>query len=349
MKKNNLIILSIIFAVILLAGCGKSHKPEIVEEENVLGGHGIIRQGISEGAMTALYDDEKCYFPVYSLHGTICYCLDKDTYRVNCMDAACGHGGSCEAYISNGAGFLLSFNNELYRISNVTDYSNGDGITKYIGKIEEYSSGKTVFDNPIPADLSEELAVEDHTGIEAVKKIDDNNLIVFGRHHNYIVDNNWNIKYWFGDNGKFYWGDIVGDKFYYVNDLYLLQEVNLESGEKRTIDLGMKVLQASYMDGVGIVYIGDFMDMYIYDIEEGKSRKIHNSCWLFSVFDDKIYTCNEESGIILDSEGKEVGKYDSSIDSYLFVRLGDRIYKYSEEEVFSMNMDGSDPKTIESR
>ena len=349
MKKNNLIILSIIFAVIFLAGCGKTHKSEINGEENQLGGYGEISQGTSETPKTALYDDEKCYFPVWSLEGTICYCLDKDTYRVNCMDAACNHTGSCKACVSNDLGFLLSFGGKLYRITNEKDYSNGNGIAQYIGRIEEYSSGKVVFDNPIPDDLSEELAVEDYTGIESVKKIDEENLIVFGRHHNYIVDNNWNIKYWFGDIGKFYWGDIVDDKFYYVDDLYLLKEVDLKSIEKRTIDLGMKVLQASYMDDVGIVYIGDFMDMYIYDIEEGKSRKIHNNCELFSIFDNRIYTSNDEKSIILDSDGNEVGEFGGGLSSYELVRLGDRLYNYDGNKVISMKLDGSDIRIVESR
>lgn len=335
--------------VALITGCGKNSKSQYDDNINLLGGYGEIRQGISEGALTALYDDAKCYAPIPAVSGVLCYCLDEKVYRVNCMDAACSHSDSCKAKISNEIGSLLSFGGKLYRITNDKEYSNGDGIARHIGRIEEYSSGKMVFDNPIPEDMGEELAIEDTTGIEAVKIIDENHLIVFGRHHNYILDNNWNIQYWFGDIGKFYWGDIVGDKFYYIDNLFLLKEVDLTTKEKRTIDLGMKIIQASYMDGVGIVYTGDFMDMYIYDIDAQESRKIYNYCYLFSIFDNKIYTSKNGQNIILDSEGNKIGEFGEEFSSYDLIQLGDRLYNFNDSRVVSMKLDGSDVNIVESR
>lgn len=92
----------------------------------------------------------------------------------------------CEAYVELGEYFV--FNSKIYKCYNKSKVVSGEN--RLYGSIVEAESGKTVFKNSIPTDMSSELAIDDSEAILYVRVLSDDIVKVDGDRHAYLLDKN---------------------------------------------------------------------------------------------------------------------------------------------------------------
>lgn len=132
---------------------------------------------------------------------------------MNCRNSACSHSNdTCEAYVELGEYFV--FNSKIYKCYNKSKVVSGEN--RLYGSIVEEESGKTVFKNSIPTDMSSELAIDDSEAILYVRVLSDDIVKVDGDRHAYLLDKNFNIIYCHYNIGKFPWGAILNGNYYYI-------------------------------------------------------------------------------------------------------------------------------------
>ena len=254
-----------LIGVMLVAanGCGKENNTN-----NYLGGKGVIKNGDRLNGMWGLYDDEYKYFKSYDEE---LLRLDKNgNLTVNCDVATCGHSlESCKANAENIEYFV--FNNRLYK--SYKEPREVGGMVEYKGSIIDCENGKVVFDNPIPEDMSEEESIDDSTEIYYVRVLNDDIVKVEGPKHAYLLDKDFNVLYWHSDIGKFPWGTIYDNTYYYVNDLYQLIAVDLETHESAPVELDTKVFSCD-REGDYLYFSDRFEELYKYSLKEGTKQKI---------------------------------------------------------------------------
>lgn len=159
--------------------------------------------------------------------------------NVNCRNSACSHNNDkCEAYVELGEYFV--FNSKIYKYYNKSKVVSGEN--RLYGSIVEEESGKTVFKNSIPTDMSSELAIDDSEAILYVRVLSDDIIKVDGDRHAYLLDKNFNIIYCHYNIGKFPWGAILNGNYYYINDINEIVKVNLTTFESKSIASMVRLL-----------------------------------------------------------------------------------------------------------
>lgn len=335
-------MLGILFLLpVMLTGCSDKKN----DDKNYFGGKGEIQYSERLNGQSALYDDENKYFDSES--GTYLKLDKNNLLTVNCNIASCLHNDdSCEAYVSHGEYFV--FHDKLYKAYNEAEY--GDAEISEKGYIADCDKNKVVFDNPVPEDMDEELAVDDSTEIFYVRVINDDVVKVEGHRHAYLLNDKFEILYWYSDIGKFPWGTIYNNKYYYVNDLYQLVCVDMDTCEKSIIELDTKVFSCD-SEGDYIYYTDEFKELYKYSIKDNSSIKIANNILLFAVYDGYIYYANTDNSSIIkksiiDTDGKFVADYSECINMGTdnILKIGDKMYTSFEGGVAEMSPDGKDYK-----
>lgn len=341
MKKVFFVVLA---SSMLLCGCSDKDG----KTSNYLGGTGEIFHTEGAASKGVVYDDENIYF-----NYTEVYRLDKDgELMINCDIATCKHDNEeCKAASREGEYFV--FGGKLYQCYRETDLDEEE-IVGY-GYIKDCDTGKVVFDNPVPEDLEESKKLDSSTEIYSISVINDDYMKVEGHRHAYILDKDFNIVCWYGDVGKFQWGYLYEDKYYYINDLYQLAYIDVKSGEKGVLEWENKVLFAG-ADKDNLFYADEYNDFYRYSLKDDSSTKIGENIWFFSVYDGYIY-CDQiideqKEKIILDYEGNI--KYTYTANKYMgsdnLVKVGDKLYNMFLEEgkkgVAMMNIDGTGYKEV---
>jgi hypothetical protein len=129
------------------------------------------------------------------------------------------------------------------------------------GSIVEEESGKTVFKNSIPTDMSSELAIDDSEAILYVRVLSDDIIKVDGDRHAYLLDKNFNIIYCHYNIGKFPWGAILNGNYYYINDINEIVKVNLTTFESKSIASNGKAFMADNDENF-IYYSNEFSELY---------------------------------------------------------------------------------------
>lgn len=339
------LICGVMASTLLLCGCLNNKDRD---DRNYLGGKGEMFY--TEGAMAkgVVYDDENIYFGLDEV-----YRLDRNgQLLINCDIATCKHDTKeCKAASRYGEYFV--FGGKLYQYYMESDVEDSE-IVSY-GYIEECLSGEVVFDNPVPKDLEESKKLDSDTTIFSISVISDDYMKVEGHRHAYILDKDCNIVGWYGDVGKYQWGYLYEDKYYYINDLYQMAYIDVKSGEKGVLEWENKVLFAG-ADNDSIFYADEYNDLYRYSLVDGTHRKIGENIWFFSVYDGYIY-CDQNIGeqkekLILDYEGNV--KYTYTSNTYMgtdnLVKVDDKLYNIIYEEdktgVAIMNIDGTEYKEI---
>ncbi|MDO5521825.1 MAG: hypothetical protein Q4G58_15130 [bacterium] len=245
-RKNVNKLLAAILAVIMLMCCACSTKKDketrsyndkpnekIASNLNYLGGVGAIK--VNEYG--TIYDDSGVYIkPTVS---SLLYRIDENgEASVACGDVTCTHSDTkCNAYSSVGSNSnYFIFNDELYMGYNEVNISS-DGTSDTTGKILRIDGNerKEVFTNSVPDDMDSELRAEATKEISETKTYNSNYILLIGDTHNYILNQNFEIIYCFMDLGKVCKALIVGDRLYYINNLFELVEVDLRSKKQSII------------------------------------------------------------------------------------------------------------------
>ena len=171
MKKNKILVgvISIMFAGIITLGIIECNNSNTKDNDKLFIGNGKFCQAKRLNGLGAIYDDDYIFFDCENqIYESYNYSNKKNDKKlnVNCRNSACSHSNdTCEAYVELGEYFV--FNSKIYKCYNKSKVVSGEN--RLYGSIVEAESGKTVFKNSIPTDMSSELAIDDSEAILYVK------------------------------------------------------------------------------------------------------------------------------------------------------------------------------------
>ena len=263
MKKNKILIgvISIMFAGIIILGIIECNNSNTKDNDKLFIGNGKFCQAKRLNGLGAIYDDDYIFFDCENqIYESYNYSNKKNDKKlnVNCRNSACSHSNdTCEAYVELGEYFV--FNSKIYKYYNKSKVVSGEN--RLYGSIVEEESGKTVFKNSIPTDMSSELAIDDSEAILYVRVLSDDIVKVDGDRHAYLLDKNFNIIYCHYNIGKFPWGAILNGNYYYINDINEIVKVNLTTFESKSIASNGKAFMADNDENF-IYYSNEFSELY---------------------------------------------------------------------------------------
>lgn len=217
------------------------------------------------------------------------------------------------------------------------------GENRLYGSIVEAESGKTVFKNSIPTEMSSELAIDDSEAILYVRVLSDDIVKVDGDRHAYLLDKNFNIIYCHYNIGKFPWGAILNGNYYYINDINEIVKVNLTTFESKSIASNGKAFMADNDENF-IYYSNEFSELYKLSPDDESSIKIADNALFFSVQNKYIYASGGDNGnkIIYDKNGKIIADYSACVNmgADSAFQINDKIYTIFNGGVAYMDLDG---------
>ncbi len=307
MKKNKILIgvISIMFAGIITLGIIECNNRNTKDNDKLFIGNGKFYQAKRLNGLGAIYDDDYIFFDCENqIYESYNYSNKKNDKKlnVNCRNSACSHSNdTCEAYVELGEYFV--FNSKIYKYYNKSKVVSGEN--RLYGSIVEEESGKTVFKNSIPTDMSSELAIDDSEAILYVRVLSDDIVKVDGDRHAYLLDKNFNIIYCHYNIGKFPWGAILNGNYYYINDINEIVKVNLTTFESKSIASNGKAFMADNDENF-IYYSNEFSELYKLSPDDESSIKIADNALFFSVQNKYIYASGGDNGnkIIYDKKRK---------------------------------------------
>ncbi len=211
----------------------------------------------------------------------------------------------------------------------------------------ENGKEKVVYKSRIGETLSAEEDDEEILGYSGMCfVVDDNHLLtVMDDSVCILLDNNFKEIYRFEGINSLSWSQIVGNDYYYINDLKELIKVNLETGESERIEkLGL--LFEAKVEGDYIYYINEFQDLCKYNISTGDIQILVEKVGDMTVLADRIYYyCYEtNTTYIADLDGnviKDISEYDC-MGPMEMVLINDRVFDIREDKAASMTIDGKD-------
>lgn len=307
MKKNKILIgvISIMFAGIITLGIIECNNSNTKDNDKLFIGNGKFCQAKRLNGLGAIYDDDYIFFDCENqIYESYNYSNKKNDKKlnVNCRNSACSHSNdTCEAYVELGEYFV--FNSKIYKCYNKSKVVSGEN--RLYGSIVEAESGKTVFKNSIPTDMSSELA------------IDDSEAILNGNYY-YINDINEIVKVnlttfeskSIASNGKAFMADNDENFIYYSNEFSELYK--LSPDDESSIKIADNALFFSVQNKYIYASGGDNGNKIIYD-KNGKIIADYSACVNMGAdsafqINDKIYTIFNGGVAYMDLDGKNYGE-----------------------------------------
>lgn len=350
LKRNLAAVLCLLLACVYLGGCSRDES--MVGERNDLGGTGELRNAECTQGWGTLYDEENIYFctlfrePFISGYQRL---DDQGLLSVKCDIASCTHSDiDCEAiYAESSSNELFMFDGTLYLAYNMS--LNGDGAKK--GYIENCGTGEVVFDNPVPEGMDPDKALDDSTELFYCNVLSEDMIKVEGNYHAYLLDADWNVLYWYDDVGKLPWACVHENDYYYVNDVYQLVCVDLDTKEAKVLSGDSKALCPDDEDGF-IYYTDEFSNLHRMEMDTARDEIIATDIGYFSAHGEYLYCTVKEDGHgsgkqILDTGGNLVFDYSGydHMDDHGIIAIKGKCYTifYDEEHgqgVAQMDADG---------
>lgn len=338
MKNKKLFLVGILsLSVLLMAGCSKSKSKNV----NELGGTGKLKNAKTFAEYGKMYDDENIYFTTYSrvqISDVYMKITKDDKVFINCSSATCNHNTSeCSATVINR---FNEFNGKLY---------------KYRDNVIKDEDDKNVYKNNIPEEVTDDDASDE---IEKFMALSDEYAIISCNRYMYLIDSKFNIIYTIIDEGRDSWGKVYNEKYYYVNELEELTEVDIKNGTSKIIEFTDRILTVA--DGEEYIFFFDSKHKFHrYSLEKNEDviLKDYVAGIFFMVFDGYVYYEDSEwSGC-----HKEIWDYDGNIvrdctdcnrmSMMEGFKVNDRIYSIITDDdgrqgIAVMKEDGTDYKEI---
>lgn len=339
----------VLATMLFVCGCTGDIDNEDNKKRNYLGGVGKIHYTEGPCSIGGSYDDENVY--VADINHMYRYTKDGD-FMINCDIATCSHDNTeCKAATMSGEYFV--FGGRLYHYYNESDIV--DAEIKESGFIRDCETGEIVFTNTIPEGLDESKKLDKDTDIHYITIINEDYIKVEGHWHAYILDTDFDLVCWYGDVGKWHWGHLYEDKFYYINDLYEMSYIDMTNGKTGTMGWDHKILFGGG-DGENLFYTDEFNDFYRYSLKDGTRTKIGEDSLFFSVYDGSIY-CYQiidevRKKVIMDYDGNIKFDYTENIHMGFdnLLKMGDKLYNIIHDGgkvgIAMMNLDGTDYKEV---
>ena len=349
MKSKKVVsIMIIFFCSIILCSCVKNTDNR-EKKGNIFRGKGQLHNAKCIYKDGTLYDDEYTYY-LYSVSmNTIkehYVKIDQDNNAyLDCNLASCTHTDeSCHAIAD---AIYFCFNGKLYKYR--------DNI------VLSAETEKMVYHNTIPDMVKEET---DSPDIQKLYVIDEEHLLIVGSSLAYakLLDKDFNVLYTYTDPGQYkLWGKLYDGRFYYVNFVGSLMEVELDTGTSREVDLGLGMTKIMMPDDDGeYIFLSTTHTFYKYSLKTQECNEINEQLnwWEFMVYDGYIYNevfNNDNSTVkvqIWDYDGNLVFETKEAKHMYIdraHIANGKLYYIYSNQEsdekgefvLAIMNLDGT--------
>lgn len=300
MKKTALILIT---AIILAGLCGCKSKPV---EENYFGGEGELIKAFDGGYR--FYDNNN----IYSRFGGLFTKYNKSTniLSVACDDPVCDHQTSrCKAKAK-----YCVFNGDLIKMCDES-VRNSDGTVMLQGYL--YLCGeddKQVYKNELPEDYDLDNTHDNQIGFAFA--LGDDYLVLFPGGYFNVLDTDFNIAYTVIGTGSYLGGVYyMGNEIYYIDNLYRLQKLDMESGEPSLVDIGgMKIWEGAF-DG-DLLWFSNGEDLCTFDYKTGEV-KIRTEHAFFLDHAGKYINFVDKSGgrngdYLFDKESGEVREWAST-------------------------------------
>ena len=316
MKKTALLIIT---AIALTGLCGCGSKPAA---ENYFGGEGELK---AEDFL--IYDENNIYI---NLGSTVKkYNKNANTLTVACETPGCGHGYDdveCKARMK-----YCLFNGSLIRIYNET-VENSDSTFTTQGYL--YLCGdseKQVFKNVLPEGIDSERK---DPSIGYVFSPGDDYLVLDNGSYMYILDTDLEIKYTVigvGPRaGSVYY---VDNEIYYIDNLYRLRKLDMESGAPSLVDLGGMNMVDGVLEGDVLWFSDDAFTLCSYNFKTGEitEHAQNNSVRLARVGKYIEYMVYDAGDVYLyDTEsGADIRREDIDISEDELFFLNGAYYRYN--------------------
>lgn len=296
MKKFTLILLT---SVVLAGLCACKAKPEV---ENYFGGEGELKA--FDGGYR-FYDNNSIYLSLDGLFTK--YNKATNTLSVACDDPTCNHEiPSCKAQAK-----YCVFNGELIKIRNESVRSS-NGIIESQGYL--YLCGeddKQAYKNELPEDYDLDNTHDNQIGFAFA--LGNNYLVLFNGGYFIVLDTDFNIAYTVIGAGSYTGGVYyMGNEIYYIDNLYRLMKLDMESGESSLVDIGgMKIWEGSF-DG-DLLWFSNGEDLCTFDYKTGEV-KIRTEHAFFLDHAGKYINFSDKSGgrkgdYLFDKESGEVREW----------------------------------------
>lgn len=317
MKKTALLLVTAIIIITGLCGCESSI------EENYFGGEGELN---AEGFL--IYDENNVYI---SLGYTTVkkYNKNANTLTIACETPGCAHSSEnveCKARMK-----YCFFNGNLVRIHNEPK-TNSDGTATTQGCL--YLCGKSekmVYQNELPEGIDKEKY---DNGISTVFALGDDYMVLFNGVYIYILDTDFNVKYTIFDigsygNGVYY----ANNDIYYIDNLYRLQKLDMESGKPSSVDLGGMKITEGFVIGNLLWFSNETMTLCSYDFKTGEIKEHAKNAVRIAGVGRYIEYLEYNPGdvYLFDTEtGVAIKREDIDINSDCLFFLNDGYYKYND-------------------
>ena len=318
MKKTALLLVTAIIIITGLCGCDSNST-----DENYFGGEGELK---AEDYL--IYDENNVYINL-GYTSVKKYNKNANTLTIACETPGCVHGSEnveCKA----GMKYCL-FNGNLVRIHDERIINN-DGTIAMQGCLYLCDeSERIVYKNELPEGMDKEKY---DNGIYWVFALGDDYLVLFNRVYIYILDTDFNVKYTIFDIGNYSGGVYyANNEIYYIDNLYRLQKLDMESGKPSPVDLGGMKITEGFVVGDLLWFSNEAMTLCSYDFKTGEIKEHAKNavrltgvgrCIEYLEYNrGNVYLFNTETGAAIKRE-------DIDINDDLLFFLNGEYYKYND-------------------
>lgn len=252
--------------VIVLCGCNKNTSD--TTGRNYFGGEGEFRYW--DNSYSVWGDNNNLYF-----YGPSNY--EKLNTQTKTLTAACPIPGCAHSYDSTDCrtfgNRFYAFNGELVMLQNERIVQN-DGTVYEKGYLYrcEADDREKIFENTIPDELDDSKREGIDEGLDFAQVQGDYLTVYGGIYYAYMLDKDFNIKCTIFDNCSAPRVFYVNDEYYYIDNLYRLIKLDVDTGKGEPVELGMKITEGA-TDGKVIWFSNDLMELCAFDPKSGEVKK----------------------------------------------------------------------------
>lgn len=338
MKKDmKKVILILIMGCLLFTLCsciGSDNTSNV----NDLGGSGKFKEIRNTKGNNGICDEDAYYFECW-YNGNSGEVLDeylglsKDgKLQYLCKDASCNHESiNCKAN-SNLKNYFCLDGRLLVGV-------NIDKNNTTEGKIVDPATNETIYEPELPEELKNLEDDEYDTHIQYFGRLDEKRILIVFMRFAYILDNDYNVLQWYKDVGKTTWYYLDGDNYYFVNKLFKINCLNLNTGEITECKTEEFVITITNYGDV-FYFVNDYEELYSYSLDTKEEKFIMDFKTYFAAVDNYLYyTIEKDEGTsiyrydILENKDEEVLQIDGTTDLY------SSMFAY-DEQIFFYDFEG---------
>ena len=315
------------------------------EDINYFGGEGELQMVGGYEFPHIYYDDTNIYFSTFYT-GLAYIGADNNIYTI-CDDASCEHDNDkCKAYYISHLYFVL--NNELYEAKHIVE----NDVQKSI--IKKVNDTDICFEVALPKDTDVD-GKDYNLTINNVYLVNDTYIYVNCGNYVYLLDKEFNVVLWHSNVGKSDWCMVKDDIYYYLNDLYEISIIDMNT-KTETVYETEDYVTVLDSDGEYFYYVNENKRLCKMPINGGEREILYKGVSEIYLGSEYIYfspvSLNKDPAekciCVMDKSGNIITKIDDKA-GYIIREVNGKIIATSSESVLAFDLNGSNLKeyTIE--